>query len=449
MLVPPPAAAKPAPSSVAAWYVVGVCMAAYLLSFVDRQILSLLIGPIKADLGISDTAFGLLSGLAFSIFYATLGIPVAGLSDRVSRPVVIAGGIAVWSLATAACGLAGSFAALFSARIFVGAGEGALTPASQALISDLFTRERLGRAMAIYSLGSFFGAGLAFLAGGAVIAAVSRHGSVVLAGLSLKPWQLCFVIVGLPGLLMALLVLLTVRDPHRARQRGTAGEAVPLSAIFALMIRHARVFIPYLLGFAFTGWGFFCTMAWAPAVMTRTLGFDTAGAGLWLGPIAMLAGGGGAYSAGWLMDFFHHRAGRDDAAFLVGIVCGLGLAVFGSALALIYWLGVPNVGLGLVLLAGLQFFAAFPIAPSGALIQAAVPQAMRARLAAILICCTSLSGAGIGTAVVGLLNDRVFGAGAGVAASLGLVAGLGGALAAATFAWGCAPLRGYAASRAG
>lgn len=147
-------------TSVYGWYVVFVCTAAYVLSFVDRQILSLLIGPIKADLGISDTAFALLHGFAFSLFYATLGIPVAGLSDRTSRPVVISAGIAVWSLATAACGLAASFAGLFAARIMVGAGEAALSPASYALINDLFPRERLGRAIGVYSLGSFFGAGL-------------------------------------------------------------------------------------------------------------------------------------------------------------------------------------------------------------------------------------------------------------------------------------------------
>jgi MFS family permease len=157
------------------WYVVAVCTAAYLLSFVDRQILSLLVGPIKADLGISDTAFALLHGLPLR-FSATLGVPLAGLADRASRPAVIAGGIAVWSLATAACGLAGSFGALLAARVMVGAGEAALSPAAYALINDLFPREKLGRAIGVYSLGSFFGAGLAFLAGGAVIAAVSGQG---------------------------------------------------------------------------------------------------------------------------------------------------------------------------------------------------------------------------------------------------------------------------------
>jgi MFS family permease len=222
-----------APDSAASWYVVAICMAAYVLSFVDRQILSLLIGPIQADLGISDTQFGLLHGFAFAIFYATLGVPIAGFSDRMARPAVISAGIAVWSLATAACGLAGSFAALFGARVMVGAGEGALSPATQSLIADLFSREKLGRALAVYSLGSFVGAGLAFVAGGAVIAAATAHGTVHIAGLALRPWQLCFMIVGLPGLLLALIVAMTVRDPRpsasgkRAASRRASARSSP------------------------------------------------------------------------------------------------------------------------------------------------------------------------------------------------------------------------------
>ena len=138
-----------------AWYVVILCMIAYIFSFIDRQILSLLIAPIQADLGISDTQFGLLHGLAFSLFYATMGMPLASLSDRMSRPLIIAVGVALWSFATMACGLARGFGQLFLARVAVGAGEAGLSPATYSLISDLFPREKLGRAVAVYSIGSF------------------------------------------------------------------------------------------------------------------------------------------------------------------------------------------------------------------------------------------------------------------------------------------------------
>ena len=151
------------------WYVVLVCMLAYIFSFVDRQILALMIEPIKRDLDLSDTQFSLLHGLAFSLFYAFMGIPIALLADRYSRPRIIAIGVAFWSLATAVCGLSRNFAQMFLARIGVGVGEAALSPATYSMLSDMFPRDRLGRAVGVYSIGSFIGGGLAFLIGGYVI----------------------------------------------------------------------------------------------------------------------------------------------------------------------------------------------------------------------------------------------------------------------------------------
>ncbi|MGA1731008.1 MAG: MFS transporter, partial [Steroidobacteraceae bacterium] len=190
------------------YYAVGVLTVAYVLSFIDRTILALLVAPIRADLGISDTQLSLLHGLAFAIFYTTLGIPIALLADRLNRRNIIAAGIAVWSLATAVCGLTRSFAQLFLARVAVGVGEAALSPAAYSMIADLFPRERLGRALGIYNVGAFAGAGLAFLIGGAVIAAVAQAGAVHLPVLGeVRNWQLVFFIDGLPGLLLALWVL--------------------------------------------------------------------------------------------------------------------------------------------------------------------------------------------------------------------------------------------------
>ncbi|WP_049055643.1 MFS transporter, partial [Achromobacter xylosoxidans] len=150
------------------WYVVLICMLAYIFSFVDRQILALMIEPIKRDLQLSDTQFSLLHGLAFSLFYAFMGIPIALLADRYSRPRIIAIGVAFWSLATAACGLSKNFGQMFLARIGVGVGEAALSPATYSMLSDMFPRHKLGRAVGIYSIGSFIGGGLAFLIGGYV-----------------------------------------------------------------------------------------------------------------------------------------------------------------------------------------------------------------------------------------------------------------------------------------
>ncbi len=158
------------------WYVVVICMLAYVFSFVDRQVLVLMIEPIKRDLHLTDTQFSLLNGFAFSLFYAVMGLPVAYLADRYARPRIISLGIALWSIATALCGLSQHFVHMFVARMGVGVGEAALSPGAYSMLADYFPKEKLGRAIAVYSLGSFIGGGVAFLIGGYVIALL-KHAS--------------------------------------------------------------------------------------------------------------------------------------------------------------------------------------------------------------------------------------------------------------------------------
>lgn len=186
------------------WYVVFICMIAYLFSFVDRQILTLLVEPVQRDLNLSDTQFGLLHGFAFALFYAIMGIPVARLADQHSRPLIIAVGIFVWSLATAACGVAKTFGQFFLARMSVGVGECVLSPSVYSMLTDYFPKEKLGRAVGVFSMGSFFGAGLAYLIGAAVIEAVEGidHVTIPLMG-EVKAWQVTFFIVGFPGVLVS------------------------------------------------------------------------------------------------------------------------------------------------------------------------------------------------------------------------------------------------------
>ena len=168
------AGANAKPLSIVNWYIVGVLTLAYLFSYIDRQILSLMVGPIRRDLDITDTEFSLLHGLAFAVFYTFLGIPLARLADRANRRNIMAGGVAFWSVATMCCGLASNFFQLFSARIAVGVGEAALSPAAYSTLADLFPRNKLGRAISIYSSGVFLGIGLSLVIGGALIAAELR-----------------------------------------------------------------------------------------------------------------------------------------------------------------------------------------------------------------------------------------------------------------------------------
>jgi len=163
-----------------AWYAVGILTVAYTFSYIDRQILSLMVGPIRADLGISDSAFSLLHGLAFAVFYTLLGVPIGRLADRRNRRNIIALGVAFWSLATVCCGLARSFWQLFAARVAVGVGEAALSPAAYSMLADLFPKEKLGRAIGIYSSGVFVGIGLSFIIGGMLIATIEAMGGITL-----------------------------------------------------------------------------------------------------------------------------------------------------------------------------------------------------------------------------------------------------------------------------
>ncbi|HZZ35295.1 MAG TPA: MFS transporter, partial [Caulobacteraceae bacterium] len=202
----------PWPRPVYAWYVIGVLLFAYTLSFVDRTVLSLLIGPLRASLHISDTQVSLLLGLAFAVFYTLMGLPLGWVADHWSRRTLIGIGVALWSLMTAGCGLARSYNALFLMRVGVGVGEATLSPAAYSLISDHFPKARLGRAVAVYSIGVPLGSGIALALGALVIKAVVAAPPLSLPIIGvIEPWRLTFLWIGLPGLLAALLMA-TVRE---------------------------------------------------------------------------------------------------------------------------------------------------------------------------------------------------------------------------------------------
>ena len=270
-----------APGSRYAWYATAVLMIAYTFSFLDRQILNLMVGPIEHDLGISDSQFAILTGGAFGIFYTIMGLPLGWMADRLSRKWIVTAGIACWSLMTAACGVAGSFAQLMLTRVGVGVGEATLSPSAYSMLSDYFDKARLPRAMGIYTCGIFIGAGTAMIAGGAVVDMV-RHTPVIhFAAFGVtRSWQLVFVIVGLPGLLLALW-LATLREPIR-RDHGADSQAVArvsssfregLGELGAFLARYPRMCIALFLGSAlFSILGY--TDAWYPGALHPHLGLE-------------------------------------------------------------------------------------------------------------------------------------------------------------------------------
>ncbi|MFZ9086070.1 MAG: MFS transporter, partial [Steroidobacteraceae bacterium] len=229
-----------------AWWTVILLTLAYICSFIDRQVITLLIGPIKQDLGLSDTQVSYLIGLSFALFYTVFGFLIAIAADRLNRRNIIAAGIFLWTIMTAACGLARGYGQLFLARMGVGFGEGALSPAALSLLTDLFPRRQLARAIGVYSTGIAIGSGVALLVGGSVIQAVSGAETVTLPLFgTLRPWQAAFIIVSLPGLPIGLLML-TLREP--ARKGMTQGAGWSLKPTLAHLREHCRSYLGIALG---------------------------------------------------------------------------------------------------------------------------------------------------------------------------------------------------------
>jgi MFS family permease len=421
------------PSQRRAWLAVAVLLVAYTCSFVDRTLLSLLVEPIKADLGLSDTEIGLLHGVAFAIFYTLLGLPIAMLADRFDRRTIIAVAISFWSLMTAACGFANSFAQLFLARIGVAAGEAGLSPPAYSLIADSFPPAKLGRAMSVYTSGVYIGAGLAFIIGGSVIAAVRDSRALTFGGFGpFEPWQLAFVVVGLPGLLIAALVL-AIREPAR---RGKAGEKAATAGEAARhLARHRAFFACHFLGFALLTAAFNAAAAWAPALLHRRFGIGAGEAGLGLGIAVLVFGTAGLIAGGWLTDRWRSR-GIDDGPLRVGVISGVGLVPFAIAAPL-----APSDGLAVALLCPFMFFVSLALGSAVAALQMVTPNRMRAVVSASYLFVNNLLGIGLGPLCTALVTDYVFRDELALPKSLAVVAGASAALAAVLLHYGRGPYR--------
>ena len=398
------------PSAGYAWYVVGVLTVAYIFSFIDRQVLSLMVGPIQKDLGIGDFQMGLLMGPSFAVFYTLFGIPLGRLADTRSRRAIISVGIAVWSIMTAGCGLTKTYWQLALMRMGVGVGEASLSPSAYSLIADYFRPERRSTAMSVYSMGIYIGSGLAFLLGGFImqLAAGSESTSLPWIG-PVRSWQLVFLVVGLPGLLVSLL-LLTVREPIRKGVRLSAGgsaAAAPTSGAVWSYIRMNYATFAYLtLGTGLIALYSYGANSWIPAMLIRRFRWSPKDTGLVFGIIVAVAGTLGIVSGGRLADWLRQKGYADS---------NLRIALWGA-------------------MAGLPFVLLFPIAPSGnlaaaaparcrcrvvhercmpfgvapAAIQQMMPNTMRAQATALYLFVINLVGIGLGPVIVATLTEKVF-----------------------------------------
>lgn len=365
---------------------------AYICSFIDRQILALLVTPIKASLGLSDFEISLAQGLAFSMFFCLAAIPVGRLVDRYDRRLIVIGGLLMWSLATAMCGWVGGFASLFIARMFVGIGEAVLSPAAYSIIPDAFPPDRIVRANAIYSLGSLLGTGMAFLFGGTVITVVNSLDNLPFG---LEPWRLTFMAAGSLGL-FAIVALLFAREPRRriARTR----EAPPLGEALLYIWRRRADYLPLYLISVFLSMTGYAGMLWYPTHLYRVFGIGPAEAGFTVGIVMLTVAPLGTFLATMMTEHLARR-GQIDAP--VRVLVGLSLLIVPGTLCSL----VDDFRLSLVLFSIMAFcqgaFAANVIAS----IQFITPSRVRGLNSSIYMLVLTLGALGIGTALVGGLSD--------------------------------------------
>jgi predicted MFS family arabinose efflux permease len=385
----PAAPAEPPVTAGYANYVLGLLFVVYVFNFVDRQILSILLDPIKADLGVSDTAMGFLTGLAFALFYTVAGIPIARWADRGTRRTIIALGLFVWSAMTACSGLARNFLQLALARIGVGIGEAAGSPPAHSLLADYFPPERRATALSIYGAGIYVGVMLGYLAGGWLS--------------ELFTWRVAFFVVGIPGILLAVVVRTTVREPRRGRTDSVSaddGHADLRQVARFLFSKRTFVLAAFAAGLtAFSGYGF---GAWVPAFLGRVRGMGAGEIGTWIGLANGIGGAAGSILAGWAAD----RLGTRDPRWYLWV------PALGTLLAIpmaMPFLLLGNQTVALSFYFPFCFFGSAFVGPVIAVTYLLVKLRMRALASAILLFILNLIGLGAGPQVVGVLNDLLAG----------------------------------------
>ena len=386
-----------------AWYVVFILMLANISSFIDRQILALLVGPIKRDLHLSDTQMSLLMGLSFALFYTFFGVIIGRFADKFNRRNIIIGGVAVWSLMTAMCSGVKSYGQFFAARMGVGVGEATLGPSAYSIITDYFPRNKLARALSTYSMGIYLGSGLAILIGAGLISALPTSGMVNIPIMGdIYPWQMLFIYVGLPGVLVALLML-TIKEPARTNVLKTqdGGTEVTLKEALAEIWTRRRAYLNVTLGASFGAFISYGSSGWIPTYFVRTFGWQMKEVGFKYGLIVTIFCALGVYAGGWLADWYVKR-GVSDGKVRAGIISGLG--VFVSSFN--FLLSDPNMILLSIIVP--SFFVAFSFGASVAAVQEIMPNRVRALASSIFLFIVNIIGLAGGPFIVAFFTDSVF-----------------------------------------
>ena len=366
------------------YYVLGLLTVVYALNFLDRTIFNVLIEPIKKEFVLSDTTMGLLAGFGFVLFYSLLGIPIARVADRLNRRNIVAIAIAFWSTMTFLCGMASSVATLALARIGVGIGESAGTPASQSLVADLFNKNERPRALGIYAIGTYLGVFLGYFIGGYI----NQH----------YGWRMAFFTAGLPGIALAAVLWLTISEPKRGAMAETFTPE-PIGPTLGFLASQ-KTFLIVLIGFCLTTYTNYATSAWIPPFLARVHHLSSVEIGTYAGTFKGLCGMAGTLVGGLVVAQISQRDDRWKL-WAPAIMSGLAGPVFAVCML------TPDFKIMVAALAATSFLVGFHLGPIFAIAQTVAKPSMRALASAIILLTATCFGQGVGPLAVGMINDAL------------------------------------------
>jgi len=394
-----------------AWYVVAILLLCYIFSFVDRQIIGYLVEPIERTFGVTDAQVGLLSGLAFAFLYTFLGIPIARASDKFNRRSIIACGVFLWSIAATSCGLAKSWVQLVIGRVGVGVGEATLSPAAYSMMVDMFPREKQGSAFSIYNMGITIGSALAALLSGVVVFVFAKSETTYVLPIlgEIPGWQMAFIVTGLPGALLPLL-LLTIRDPKRRgliKATDAAGNSVvaklSMLEVFKYTWKSKAFYSKHFFAWGFISMVGYGVGAWLPTSFNRLWGIDTGRIGIIQGIVLLVVNTPAVFIFGKLSDKYAKK-GVKDAPVIMCMIAAIGTAVLA---ALPY--SMPTVTLMWVMFCVSSVFFHGYVALSPMIVSQVTPNQMRAQVSSMCLFVVNMLGLGVGPSLPPFFTKIFFG----------------------------------------
>jgi MFS family permease len=417
------------------WFLLGVLSLSYLCATLDRIVISLLVDPIKADLGLTDTQISFLQGPAFLLVFAVSAIPVGVLVDRTNRTRLLAFGVGVWSVMTALCGLASSFWMFFFVRAGVGIGEATLNPTGFSLISDAFEKRRLGLALGIFTMGGAIGSGLSLMLGGYAIGTLGRHGDYHLPVLGvLHPWQLTFVLLAIPGVIISLIVG-GMPNPARKIHVSASIDAGSISAVIRFYQGNAALLTRHHIASGVTSMVLLGGYSWIAPLFFRVHGWDPAAVGFAAGLAIIIGNPVGLLGGGALGDYLLRRGPQMRLW-----VCAMAM-ICGAVFALLYsTLSDPT--LAIVFFGGMAMFVTVPFGVGNAALQHIVPSEIRGKVSAIYYSLVHVLGM-FGPTMIAVTSDKFFRFPSGIAYATAIVLPSLLLIAAALWLWTIPPYRRF------